>query len=481
MQVSSWDLIIIFAYLILIAAIGILSKKKVKNADDYFVAGRSLPTFVLISTICASVVGGSALIGKGGYAYSGGVVCIAIGLPYMVGMYIFSAFSGKISGIGRKYGFISMSEMLGYRFGPVVKYISALLVAYTAISTVGSQISATGTVISTIGGDDISYLFGALIATVIFVVYTASSGLFGVVYTDVVQFIVLIVFVYIFLPIESIRDVGGLNTLIAQTDPAKWRWDFPPEIITLIVTNFIMTIAGAEFWQRAFAAKSRKAAFRGQFWGTSVYAVTIVLTMFIGLAAALMFPTLIEDYGTADYAIPVMIVKMLPAGLTGLTLGGLLSVMMSTADSYLLVATQSLVSDFMRPLSKNMTEKKELFISRIASVAFGVFAFIVATFFTSAYDALMFGWTFYAATLGVPCLFALMWDKATTPGILSGMAAGFVVSIVWKLLGSPLGIGSTIAGVVINAVFCIVVSLLTFKKHPSKVVSLDDTESAETP
>ena len=97
---------------------------------------------------------------------------------------------------------------------------------------------------------------------------------------------------------------------------------------------------------------------------------------------------------------------------------------------------------------------------------------LVAMFFTSAYDALMFGWTFYAATLGVPCLAALVWKKATTPGILAGMISGFAISIIWKLLGSPLGIGSTIIGVVLNGVFCVAVSLLTYKKYPSKTVTL---------
>lgn len=473
MQVAGLDLIIIIAYMVLIAAVGIVSQKKVKNSGDYYVAGRSLPTFVLIATICASVIGGSALIGKGGYAYTGGVVCIAIGLPYMVGMFIFSAFSGKISGVGHKYGFASMSEMMGYRFGNVVKYITAAMVAYTSMSTVGAQISATGTIISTIGGDNVSYLLGALIATVIFVSYTASSGLFGVVYTDVIQFIVLIAFVYILLPIEGIHQVGGIGELIAKTDPAKWNWNLSPDIITLIVTNFVMTIAGAEFWQRAFAAKNQKAAFNGQFWGTAIYAVTIVITMLIGLAAALLFPTLIEDYGTADYAIPVMIVKILPAGLTGLTLAGVLSVMMSSADSYLLVSTQSIIGDIIKPNSKSMDERKELRLSRICSVVFGVFAFLVAMFFHSAYDALMFGWTFYAATLGIPCLVALVWKKATTPGVLSGMAVGFVISIVWKLAGNPFGIGSTIIGVVLNAVVCIVICLLTFKNHPSKEVVMN--------
>ena len=103
-----------------------------------------------------------------------------------------------------------------------------------------------------------------------------------------------------------------------------------------------------------------------------------------------------------------------------------------------------------------------------------MFAFLVAVFFTSAYDALMFGWVFYAATLGVPCLAALVWNKATTPGMLAGMGAGFVTSILWNAAGSPWGIGATIAGVVTNTVFLVVVSLLTYKKHPSRPVQLNE-------
>ena len=66
MQITGWDLAIILAYMVMIAAVGILSQRKVKNTKDYYVAGRSLPTFALVATICASVIGGSALIGKGG-------------------------------------------------------------------------------------------------------------------------------------------------------------------------------------------------------------------------------------------------------------------------------------------------------------------------------------------------------------------------------------------------------------------------------
>lgn len=472
--VTALDFIVIGVYLVFLAWIGIKGTKRIGNVSDYFVANRSLGSFFLLATVCASVIGGSALLGKGGYAYTGGMVCVAIGLPYMIGMFIFSAFSGKISKMGQRYGFISMPEMMGYRFGKTLKLIASLLVIYTSIATVGAQVSAMGTIVSALGGDKVSYLTGAIIATVIFTAYTASSGLYGVVYTDAVQFIVLIVAVYIILPVFAIGKVGGLAALIEKTDPAKWKLDLSPDIVTLIVTNFIMTIAGAEFWQRAFAAKNSKAAFKGQFGGTAVYAVTIVITMLIGLCAAILFPTLIEDYGTADYAVPVMIIKILPTGLTGLAIAGVISVMMSSADTYLLCAVQSTITDIYKEFKGDMNDEKALWLSRILTVVFAVFAFVVAVFFTSAYDALMFGWVFYAATLGVPCLAALVWNKATTSGMLAGMGAGFVMSIIWNALGSPLGVGATVVGVAANTILLVVVSLLTYKTHPSKPVQLNE-------
>ena len=82
-----------------------------------------------------------------------------------------------------------------------------------------------------------------------------------------------------------------------------------------------------------------------------------------------------------------MIVKILPAGLAGLTLAGVFSVMMSSADSYLLLATQSIIGDIMKPALKNFDDKKELQISKICNIIFGILAFITAMFFHSAYDA----------------------------------------------------------------------------------------------
>lgn len=468
-HVTMLDILIIFAYLLGMLWIGFYFTKKVKTSGDFFVAGRSLGPVVLMATVCASIIGGSALIGRGGYAYTGGMVAIAIALPYMVGMFIFSFFTGRIADVGRKYELTSIPELMEYRFGKAAKLLAGFMIAYSMAATVGAQISATATVFSVIGGKfGITYIAGAVIASAIFIIYTASSGLYGVVYTDLVQFFILIVFVYILLPILSINEVGGLAELIAQTPKEKFQLDLTPDTVTLIFTNLVMTIAGAEFWQRAFAAKNRRSALKGQFGGTLVYALTIVVTLFLGLSAALLFPNLIAEYGTADYAIPVMVASILPAGITGLTFAGLLSVMMSSADTCILVSTQACVNDIWRTLKPDMTDRQELRLSRAVTVLISLFALAVALFYTNAYDALMFAWTFYAASMGLPCLAALCWKKATTAGILAGMLTGLITSVGWKLLGQPLNLGSTIVGVVCCGVALVAVSLATYRKHPSR-------------
>ena len=209
-SVTLLDILIIFAYLIGMLWIGFYFTKKIKTSGDFFIAGRTLGPVVLMATVCASIIGGSALIGRGGYAYSGGMVAIAIALPYMIGMYIFSFCTGHIADIGRKYNITSIPELMEYRFGKTAKLLAGAMIAYSMAATVGAQISATATVFGVVGGNfGINYVWGAVIASAIFVIYTASSGLFGVVYTDLVQFFILILFVYILLPIMSVKEVGG--------------------------------------------------------------------------------------------------------------------------------------------------------------------------------------------------------------------------------------------------------------------------------
>jgi len=463
------DLVIVGLYLLAMVFVGVYSVKRIKNAGDYFVGGHSFGPMVLMATVCATIIGGSGLMGRAGVAYSSGFKAILTAVPYLLGMFLFSGISGRISSLGMKYNITSIPELFEKRFGRTAKVVLAGLIAFTMMGTVASQVTATATIINMLGGDlGLSYEVGALIATVVFMVYTATSGLFGVIYTDVLQFYMLLLFVYILIPAASLLHMGGFANFTANLDPALVKPYMDGSILGDIVTYLVFTMAGAEMWQRAFAAKDSKAAKKGMFLGTSVYGVTIILVFFMGIAAhQIVGEDILTRYGSTDAVVPALAIKVLPVGLTGLALAGMLSVIMSTADSYLLVSVQSVVRDILGTLFPSMGEKTEIRLSRIFSILLPIGALIIALYIKNAYNILMFAWSFYAASCGLPAFAALYWKKATKQGVLAAMAAGFVVCIGWKQLGQPFGLGAAVPGTIACAVALVGVSLLTCKKSPS--------------
>ena len=466
---SFLDLAVVAAYLLAMVLIGVYSVKRIKNTGDYFVGGRSFGPMVLMATVCATIIGGSGLMGRAGVAYSSGFKAILTAVPYLLGMFIFSGISGRISRVGIQHNITSIPELFEKRFGKTAKVILAGLIAFTMMGTVASQVTAAATIINMLGGDvGISYEMGALIATVVFMVYTATSGLFGVIYTDVLQFYMLLLFVYILIPGASLFHVGGYQNFTANLDMSLVKPYMDGSILGDIVTYLVFTMAGAEMWQRAFAAKDPKSAKKGMFLGTSVYGVTIILVFFMGLIAhQIVGDDILAQYGSTDATVPALAIKVLPIGLTGLALAGMLSVIMSTADSYLLVSVQSCVRDIIHTFKPGMSEKTEIRLSRIFSIVLPIGALIIALYIKNAYNILMFAWSFYAAAAGLPAFAALYWKKATKQGILAGMIAGFVVCVGWKLIGLPFGLGAAVPGTVACAIALVAVSLATCKKSPS--------------
>ena len=468
-QFTTIDLFIIAAYLILMVLVGIFFSKRINSSKDYYVADHSFGPLVLMATVCATIIGGSGLMGRAGVAYSSGFKAILTAVPYLLGMFIFSGYSGRIADIGTTYNITSIPELFDRRFGKTAKLILSVMVAFAMMGTVASQVTATATIINMLGGEiGFSYEVGALIATVVFMIYTSTSGLFGVVYTDVLQFYMLILFVYILIPVSSLNYVGGLSNFFANL-PAELSTPYiDGSIAGDIVTYLVFTMAGAEMWQRAFAAKDRKAAKKGMFLGTFVYGLTIILVYFMGVVAhQIIGSDVLATYGSTDAVVPALAIHILPVGLTGLALAGLLSVIISTADSYLLVSVQTCVHDIGKTFKPNMSDKDEIKWSRVFSIILPMAALFIALYIKNAYNILMFAWSFYAAAAGLPAFAALYWKKATSAGIIAGMVSGFVVCVGWKLAGLPFGLGAAVPGAIACAIALVGVSLATYKKSPS--------------
>jgi len=122
-----------------------------------------------------------------------------------------------------------------------------------------------------------------------------------------------------------------------------------------------------------------------------VYGVTIILVYFMGtVARQIVGDNVLAQFGSTDAAVPALAIKVLPVGLTGLALAGILSVIMSTADSYLLVSVQTCVHDIGKTINPKMGEAREIFLSRIFSIVLPIGALIIALYIKNAYNILMF-------------------------------------------------------------------------------------------
>ena len=117
LELTLLDLLIIGAYLIGMLLVGVYFVKRIKNPGDYYVAGRTLGPVVLTATVCATIIGGSAMMGRAGLAFTDGFKCVMTAVPYLIGMFIFSGLAGRIQKVGATYGITSIPELFSRRFG----------------------------------------------------------------------------------------------------------------------------------------------------------------------------------------------------------------------------------------------------------------------------------------------------------------------------------------------------------------------------
>ena len=146
-ELTNLDLVIIVLYMIGMLFVGVWFVKRIKNTGDYYVAGRTLGPFVLTATVCASIIGGSAMMGRAGIAYTTGFKAVMTAIPYLIGMFIFSAIAGRIQEVGFTRNINSIPELFNYRFNSTARCILAFMIVFTMMGTVAAQVTATAPII----------------------------------------------------------------------------------------------------------------------------------------------------------------------------------------------------------------------------------------------------------------------------------------------------------------------------------------------
>lgn len=430
---NSLDIAIILAYFASMIFLGVYSSKKQKDVDDYYVGGRSMGALKIGALWMAGWIGGSSVIGTSSNAYSLGITGVWYVVAIAGGCMIFAfTMSAPIKRISQKLNNITLPELITTRYDSKNGIMCSITTILAMVGYTAAQFVAGGSILNVLTGWDLRVCY--IIAAVVIVFYVSTGGLLAVTYTDMVQMLLLILGVVVIgVPVVSslIKTEGLSFASLPESyfDLGSWGWG---TIIALALSTVLSFFTSMDSYTRCIAAKDIKSARLG-----TIYAALAVLCIagastYLGMAGKLILPEL----ESANNVLAMLIVNVLPHGLKGLILVGILCAIMSTADISVLTASASLTKDiYQKYVNKNASEKQLMRIGFFCSVLVGLAGALFGWFNQDIMNLLLVTFTINSAGLFLPCVCAFFWKKSCASGSFVSMVSATVIAIVWYVGG----------------------------------------------
>jgi SSS family solute:Na+ symporter len=431
-HMSWFDFVVIVGYLAFMLWIGWYVSKKMSSFDDFFIAGRTMTTPVLICTLVSIYYGIDVLFGTSEIAYNEGIVAwFGYSRPTYL-FFIIAAFF--LANRLREHDHRSLPDILEYHYGKGAGVFAAVASFVYSLPSLG--LFGMGKVSQVIFNVD--PWIGGLVFGGVALVYTLWGGLWADALTDTVQFVLMCVTLAIAVPIVM-GKVGGFEYIAQNLPDTFFRplGSLPVWLVIVYAATGLTILVEPAFYQRIFAARSsrevRNALLIGiLMWGAYDWCVTAG-----GMLARAAVHSGILPAGThPNEALLRVVVFALPAGLTGIFLAGVLAAEMSTIDSYCLVAGGNIVYDIYRPVFK--PDAGDASLSRLTK--WGILGswglgFVLAFLFGRLMALWVFMSTILTSTVFVPIMAGLFWKRRKTKlaGLL-GCASGFVGVVAYYLL-----------------------------------------------
>jgi SSS family solute:Na+ symporter len=450
--------------------VGFFFLKRNKSTDDYFVGGRSMNSLHIGLSVVATDVGGGFSIGLGGLGFTMGLSGSWLLFTGLLGAWISGVLLiPKVSALARKNGFLTFPQFLGAIFDKRVALIAGIISAIGYLGFTSSQILA-GAKLAASTFDGLSIQNALLLMGTIAVIYTVLGGLKAVIYTDTVQWLILMFgLIFIGLPI-AYHAVGGIDVIRETIAPeflslknVSWQ-----QLVNWAFTIIPIWFVGMTLYQRIYAAKDTKTAQRGWFIaGLFEYPVMAFIGVVLGMLAqvALENGQLIgytAETIDAEMGLPVLLKTILPVGFLGIVLSAYFSAIMSTADSCLMASSGNILTDVLGKHQK----KNSLRLSQMLTLVVGVVALLLALKKENVLELMLLSYAFMVSGMLVPVVAALFTKKPDAKAALVAMIAGGSTTLTLIILQTklPLGLDANIFGITVSALLYILMHQIFTKK-----------------
>ncbi len=449
------DITIFIVYIIGMLGVGYYFYRSNTGLDDYYVGGRNMSSWHIGLSVVATDVGGGFSIGLGGLGFTIGLSGSWMLFTGLIGAWLAAVFLIPIVRGKKEFAkFHTMPQIFEYFFDKKVALLAAIISAIGYAGFTSSQLLA-GAKLASGTFPEVTLNSALIVMGAIAVVYTVIGGIKAVIYTDTIQWIILLSgLVFIGIPL-SYQAVGGIDAIRATLDPSmlsltniSWQ-----DIVYWVATIIPIWFVGMTLYQRIYASRDVKTAKKAWFIaGLFEWPVMAFMGVSLGLMARVaaeqgMFAHL-GTIGIVDadpeQGLPMMLATVLPVGLLGLMMSAYFSAILSTADSCLMASSGNIVTDFIQKFSRRFsTDKAFLRLSQLVTLAVGVLALLLASVMENVLDLMLYSYAFMVSGLFVPILGGLFWKKSSTTAAFYSMLLGGLTTAVLQANKVTLSLASS--------------------------------------
>ncbi|HCE84525.1 MAG TPA: sodium transporter [Bacteroidetes bacterium] len=514
------DFIIVGVYLLVMFAIGLFMKGKAgQSITSYFVADRSLPGWWVGLSILATTFAADTPLAVTGLTAKGGVQANWFWWSWVIGYIVVALVMAKrwrraqvltdVEFIELRYDGASASALRAFKalfLGVLLNgfILGWVITAMTKIADPFIQWSALSPPLYELFScwpswlliNDLNTTITVILVLLIVMIYSAAGGIRGVILTDLFQFGLAMgtAILFAYFAVDYVGGLGAMHEGLAQLKGDSYD-DFtniiPSKDSTLLPFRLFIIYVLIQWWvrydsdgtgyiaQRFQTARNDQAAKEGGLWFAIGFAALRAWPwIIVALCSVLVFPTLDDP----EMGYPLMMKKVLPVGLLGLTFTSLLAAFMSTVDTHLNWGASYLVNDvYLRFLRPNASSRQAIYASRLAVV----FIFLIAVIFASQMTSISGAWVFFinaASGLGIAQLLRWLWWRANAWTEISALSTGFITTVALQQNIYPIiNLSSDYHLVIVAGITLVVCLTVTFLTPAPSPVTIKTFQSKTSP
>jgi SSS family transporter len=457
-------------YLVVTVAIGLWAAKRVHNAKDYVLAGRSVPLFMSMALVFATWFGAETVLGVSATFLNdglGGIVADPFGFSFclvIIALFFARAFY--------RLNLLTIGDFYRHRYNKPVEIATSICIVLSYLGWVSAQLTALGLVFHTLSAGAIPLGWGIALGTGVVLLYTLFGGMWSVAYTDMLQSVIIIVGL-IYLAFLLGGAAGGFERVVTHAAEAG-KFEFWPKLeakeilafLAAFLTAALGSIPQQDVFQRVTAAKDANTAVRGTLLGALIYFCMAFVPIYLAYCALIIDPKMVEpllkgENNESQHILPNLITGHVPFFAQVMFFGALLSAIMSSASAAMLAPSTLFTENVIRPFVPHMGDRQLLLVMRLVLIIFGLGVMVFALLSdASIYQMVQNAYKVTLVSAFAPLVLGLYWKRSTTDGALLAVVLGLATWAVMETFAAEalvppqlVGMGFSFLGMVVGSLY----------------------------